>query len=222
MDHIRVLIVDDQPLMAEALAVFVNSSEGMVCAGVAPNGKVGIGLVGSHRPDVVLMDLEMPVMGGVEAMEVLSREHPTIPVIAMTTFNAQEHVVAALRAGAAGYLVKDMGPAEITDAIRRVHSGDAVLAPSIAQALVRSVREGPRARSAGEPLPVALTDREHEVLGLLARGLNNAEIAQRIHFSEASVKAHMTQIMGKLGVRDRVQALIRASQLGLVDLSLES
>lgn len=220
MDHIRVLIVDDQPLMAEALAVFINSAEGMVCAGVAPNGKVGVGLVASHHPDVVLMDLEMPVMGGVEAMEVLSREHPTIPVIAMTTFSAQEHVVAALRAGAAGYLVKDMGPAEITDAIRRVHSGDAVLAPSIAQALVRSVREGPRARAAGEH--TALTEREHEVLGLLARGLNNAEIAERIHFSEASVKAHMTQILGKLGVRDRVQALIRASELGLVDLSLEA
>lgn len=220
MDHIRVLIVDDQPLMAEALAVFVNSAEGMVCAGVAPNGKVGVGLVASHHPDVVLMDLEMPVMGGVEAMEVLSREHPTIPVIAMTTFSAQEHVVAALRAGAAGYLVKDMGPAEITDAIRRVHSGDAVLAPSIAQALVRSVREGPRARATGEN--TALTEREHEVLGLLARGLNNAEIAERIHFSEASVKAHMTQILGKLGVRDRVQALIRASELGLVDLSLEA
>ncbi|WP_454084632.1 response regulator [Georgenia sp. Marseille-Q6866] len=221
MEHIRVLIVDDQPLMSEALAVFVNSAEGMVCAGVAPNGKVGIAMVESHRPDVVLMDLEMPVVDGVEAMEVLSREHPEVPVIAMTTFSGQEHVVAALKAGAAGYLVKDMGPADITAAIRKVHAGEAVLAPSIALALVRSVRESTSAH-VDESVLGSLTVREREVLQLLARGLNNAEIAERIHFSEASVKAHMTQIMSKLGVRDRVQTLIRASQLGLVDLSLES
>lgn len=215
------LIVDDQPLMSEALAVFVNSAEGMVCVGVAGDGRIGIAMVASHRPDIVLMDLEMPVVGGIEAMEVISREHPDVRVIAMTTFSGQDHVVAALRAGAAGYLVKDMGPADITAAIRKVHAGDAVLAPSIAVALVRGVREGARTQL-DEVVLGTLTTREREVLQLLAHGLNNSEIASRIHFSEASVKAHMTQIMSKLGVRDRVQALIKASQLGLVDLSLES
>lgn len=220
MDAIRVLVVDDHTLMAEALAVFINGAEGLVCAGIAPNGLVGTRMVASHRPDVVLMDLDMPVMGGVEAMEVIAREHPEVNVLAMTTFSGQEHVVAALRAGACGYLVKDMTPADITDAIRRVHAGEAALAPAVSRALVHSVREGSRTTASPE-VRAGFTPRELEVLQLLGRGLSNSEIADRIHFSEASVKAHMTQVMTKLQVRDRVQALIKASQLGLVELALE-
>ncbi|MFC4554108.1 response regulator [Georgenia faecalis] len=221
MEHIRVLIVDDHPLMSEALAVFVNNAEGMVCAGIASNGLIGIRMTDTHRPDIVLMDLQMPVMGGIEAMEVLAREHPEVKVIAMTTFSEQEHVVAALRAGATGYLVKDMDPGDIVQGIRRVYAGEAALAPAISLALVRSVREGTSARPSSEVLQ-SFTEREREVLQWLGRGLSNAEIARRIHYSEASVKANMTQIMTKLGVRDRVQTVIKASQLGLIDLSLDA
>ncbi|MEE6295835.1 response regulator transcription factor [Georgenia wangjunii] len=221
MEQIRVLIVDDHPLMSEALAVFVNNAEGIACAGVAPNGQLGIEMTRTHRPDVVLMDLQMPVMGGVEAMEILTREQPTTKIIAMTTFSDQEHVVAALRAGASGYLVKDMDPADIVEGIRRVYAGEAALAPAISLALVRSVREGSGAHM-DEAALAMFTAREREVLQLLGRGLSNAEIANRIHFSEASVKANMTQIMNKLGVRDRVQTVIKASQLGLIDLALDA
>ncbi len=223
--RISVLIVDDQPLMSGALRVLVENSPGMEFVGIAANGAEALEACQATRPDVVLMDMQMPVMGGVEATERISAEFPETSVLAITTFTSEPYLIPALRAGAAGYLLKDAAPETIVSAIWGVHRGESVLSPAVTRKLLSSIEDdrpvvGNGARP-GDPDGSELTPRELDVLRLLARGRSNTEIAEELHISESTVKANLTKIMDKLEVRDRVQAIIRAAQLGLVTLSLD-
>ena len=224
--NLRVLIVDDQPLMSGALKTLVDSAPGMSCIGVAANGAEALEACDATTPDVVLMDMQMPVMDGVEATGHIARDHPEIRVLAITTFTSENYLVPALRAGAAGYMVKDAEPASILSAIHAVHRGESVLSPTVTKKLLTAIEEdgpgvGTRPVRPGDPDGSDLTERELGVLHLLARGQSNTEIAQSLHLSESTVKATFTRILDKLEVRDRVQAIIRSAQLGLVTLSLD-
>lgn len=221
MNEIKVLIADDQPLMSQAFRVFIEAAPGMTCVGEVRNGRLAVSHCDLLRPHVVLMDMQMPEMNGVEATRRISEKHPEIRVLAVTTFSSEEYLVPALKAGAAGYLLKDSEPDDIIRAIRSVNEGEAVLSPSVSNELIQSIRqEEPAAHAVDEALQAQLSERELEVLRLLARGMNNSEIAGALYVSEATVKAHLGRIMVKLGVRDRVQTVIKAAQSGLVHLSL--
>nr|WP_281383518.1 response regulator transcription factor [Micrococcus cohnii] len=218
------MIVDDQPLMSGALRTLIDSAPGMTCIGVAANGAEGVESCLATQPDVVLMDMQMPVMDGVQATGRITAESPSTRVLAITTFTSENYVVPALRAGAAGYLLKDAAPATIIHGIRAVRRGESVLSPAVTQQLLTAIAEDEPAgppTDAGAPDGSDLTERELEVLALLARGQSNTEIAQSLHLSESTVKAALTRAMEKLEVRDRVQAIIRAAQLRLVTLSLD-
>lgn len=223
---LKVLIVDDQPLMSGALKMLVESSSNMECVGIAANGEEGLESSRATRPDVVLMDMQMPVMGGVEATERITAELPNTQVLAITTFTSEPYLVPALRAGAAGYLLKDADPETIIGAIWSVHRGESVLSPAVTRKLLSSIEGdgaavGKAAVTEGDPDGSDLTPRELDVLRLLARGRSNPEMAEELHLSESTVKANLTKIMDKLEVRDRVQVIIRAAQLGLVTLALD-
>ncbi|NUL45569.1 response regulator transcription factor [Cellulosimicrobium funkei] len=223
---LKVLIVDDQPLMSGALKMLVESSPNMECVGIAANGEEGLESSRATGPDVVLMDMQMPVMGGVEATERITAELPHTKVLAITTFTSEPYLVPALRAGAAGYLLKDADPETIIGAIWSVHRGESVLSPAVTRKLLSSIEGdgagvGRSAVSPGDPDGSDLTPRELDVLRLLARGRSNPEMAEELHLSESTVKANLTKIMDKLEVRDRVQVIIRAAQLGLVTLALD-
>jgi DNA-binding NarL/FixJ family response regulator len=218
-----VLVVDDQPLMLEALKSFFSAEPGFEVIGTASNGREAVDRCLAIDPDVVLMDMKMPVMDGIEATREITSRSPRSKVLALTTFSTLESVVPALRAGAAGYLVKDARPDEIIDAVNQVRNNEIALSPAIARALadnVISVPDQQQARSADDGLRSLLTDREMETVTLLAQGLSNREIAEQMHVSEGSVKAYLGRVCEKFGVRDRVQALIKAYQSGLVDPQL--
>lgn len=212
------IVVDDESLVRAALRVFFESAEGFEVVGEAQDGADAISLVRAVRPDVVLMDVQMPTMDGIEATERLTREFPGIKIIALTTFSTERVVVPMLSAGASGFLVKDTAPDRIVDSARLAYEGGYVLSPRVAQALVGSVQNSqppaPRELSREE----ALTEREMQVVVLLARGMSNAEIAAEMFVSEATVKSHLGRITTKWGVRDRIQVLIRAAQLRLVSI----
>ncbi|MEX5293653.1 response regulator transcription factor [Kocuria sp. CPCC 205268] len=223
MTDCRVLVVDDQPLMLEALKSFFSAEPGFEVIGTASNGREAVDRCLAIDPDVVLMDMKMPVMDGIEATREITSRSPRSKVLALTTFSTLEFVVPALRAGAAGYLVKDARPDEIIDAVNQVLADEIALSPAIARALadnVISVPDQQQARSADDGLRSLLTDREMETVTLLAQGLSNREIAEQMHVSEGSVKAYLGRVCEKFGVRDRVQALIKAYQSGLVDPQL--
>ncbi|WP_298742330.1 response regulator transcription factor [uncultured Microbacterium sp.] len=215
-DVIRVIVVDDESLVRAALRVFLESADGFEVAGEAANGADAISLVRAVQPDVVLMDVQMPTMDGIEATRRLTREFPGIKIVALTTFSTERVVVPMLSAGASGFLVKDTSPERILDAARLAFDGGYVLSPRVAENLVNSIQanEPPAPRQLGRD--EALTDRELEVVALLAKGMSNAEIAQELFVSEATVKSHLGRITTKWGVRDRIQVLIRAAQLRLV------
>lgn len=212
------IIVDDESLVRAALKVFLESSDGFELVGEADNGADAISLARATRPDVVLMDVQMPVMDGIEATGRLTREFPGIKVVALTTFSAERVIVPMLSAGASGYLVKDTSPDRILDAARLAHEGGYVLSPRVAKELVSSVQNG-RQNTRAPGRDEELTERELEVVSLLAQGMSNAEIAGAMFVSEATVKSHLGRITAKWGVRDRIQVLIRATQLGLVSLA---
>lgn len=218
MEKIGVLIVDDQALMGQAIRVFVDSTEDLITVGEANNGARAVEQCVALHPDVVLMDMQMPVMDGVEATRRITAQCPGVKVLAVTTFSTEEYLIPALRAGAIGYLLKDMEPGEIVSAVRRAHVGDAVLAPAVAKDLLAEIRgESRSAPDAADPaLSASLSDRELEVLALLGSGYSNAEMATQLFLSEATVKSHMGRIMAKFEVRDRVQLLIKATQKGLI------
>ncbi|MGK7222265.1 LuxR family transcriptional regulator [Kocuria flava] len=218
----RVLVVDDQPLMLEALKSFFSAEPGFEVIGTAANGKEGVDRCAALDPDVVLMDMKMPVMDGIEATSLITRHSPRSKVLALTTFSTLEFVVPALRAGAAGYLVKDARPEEIITAVHQVMDNEIALSPAIARALADNVISVPdtQSRPADDNLRSLLTDREMETVTLLAQGLSNREIAAQMHVSEGSVKAYLGRVCEKFGVRDRVQALIKAYQSGLVEPQL--
>jgi DNA-binding NarL/FixJ family response regulator len=214
----RVLVVDDQALVRSGFTMIL-SAAGIDVVGEAANGREAIAAVRQLRPDVVLMDIRMPELDGLEATRQILAAHPPGAgprVIVLTTFDLDQYVYAALTAGASGFLLKDVTPDHLVHAVRLVRDGDALLAPSITRRLVeRFARPDPDRASQHRDLAL-LTPREREVLTLLAGGLSNAELAAALHLSEATVKTHLTRILTKLGLRDRVQAVVLAYQTGLV------
>ncbi|AQT75952.1 response regulator transcription factor [Streptomyces sp. fd1-xmd] len=218
---IRVLIADDQPLVRRGLALILGPDPEFEVVGEAEDGARAVALARELRPDVVVMDIRMPVLDGVEATAELAKTLPDVRVLALSTFDMDEYVVAALRAGAYGFLPKDVSPEELGAAVRTVHGGEAVVAPRLLTRLLTAyVRTPAPARpsaAAAAAAPPDMTRREREIWQLLATGLDNAEIAAELDISVSTVKNHITGIFGKLGVRDRAQAVIAAYESGLVE-----
>ncbi len=216
-DPIRVLLVDDQKLMREGLRILLELEPDLQVVGEAEDGNSALVAYATHQPDVVLMDVRMPGMDGVEATWRLRERWPQARIIILTTFNDDEYVFEGLRAGALGYLLKDISGADLAQAIRTVDAGGALVEPSVAQkVLAEFARLVPPARPPHEGLPEPLTEREQEILRLLTRGLSNREIGMRLSLAEGTVKNYVTQILQKLGVRDRTQAALRARELGVI------
>lgn len=191
----------------------------MSVIGEAADGLEAVTFATDQRPDVVLMDIQMPRMNGVDATRRIIEASPDARILAITTFSSQQHVVSALRAGASGYLVKDTEPHDIVDAIRAVHEGESVISPQITRELIMSLRQTPGHELSAQPNDAAgLSDRELSIVRLIAQGMSNAEIAKYLFLSEPTIKSNLGRIMTKWGVRDRVQVLIRAVTTGLVDL----
>jgi DNA-binding NarL/FixJ family response regulator len=211
-DSTRVIVVDDQTIVREGLVLLLALLPGIEVAGAAASGEEALRLVAEHRPDVVLMDLRMPQMDGVEATRRIRSEYPGIQVVVLTTYSDDESVFAALRAGARGYLTKDARPDEITQAIATVRRGEAQFDPAVQRRLVEAVT---RDRRLGGGLPDGLTSREAEVLRLIAEGRSNAEIARTLYISAATVKTHINNLFAKAGLRDRAQAVTYAFRHGL-------
>lgn len=217
MSVIRVAIVDDQELMRDGFAMILEQHEDMDVVGRAENGRTGVELCRQARPDVVLMDIRMPEMDGLEATRLIV-EDEAIPtrVLMLTTFDRDEYVYDAIRAGASGFLLKDTPATQLVDAVRIIAGGEALLAPSVTKSLIEEFARHPDHSDAAAELPADLTERETEALLLLARGMNNREIAEAMHVGEATVKTHISRLLAKLGVRDRVQAVVLAYEAGLV------
>ena len=212
-----VLVVDDQALVRVGLCKILETEPGVEVVGEAIDGQDAVRQARALRPDVVLMDIRMPVLDGIEATRRIVGARPTTRVLILTTFGLDEYVFEALRAGASGFMLKDAPPEEIAAAVRIVGSGEALLAPAVTRALIDEFARQPPARVPVLPPELDdLTQREREVLELLARGLSNAEICARLVVSEATTKTHVARILGKLGLRDRVQAVIYAYEVGIV------
>ncbi|GGK78150.1 response regulator [Ornithinimicrobium pekingense] len=213
---IRVLLVDDQPMLRTGFRYIIDAEPDLEVVGEAADGEVALTQARALSPDVVLMDIRMPRLDGVAATRALTATPEAPRVIILTTYDTDEYVVEALRAGASGFLLKDAPAEELVSAVRVVHRGDAVVAPNVTRRLLGRfarlpVDDGPR------PAQVdVLTDREHEVFLLMARGLSNAEIAADLVVSETTVKTHVSNVLAKLQLRDRVQAVVFAYQSGLV------
>ncbi|MHB8488630.1 MAG: response regulator [Candidatus Dormibacteria bacterium] len=211
---IRVLLVDDQPLVRAGLRTLLDEEPDVEVVGDACNGEEAVTLVASLTPDVVLMDIRMPVLDGLEATRRISARGCAARIVILTTFDLDEYVFQALRSGASGFLLKDATGDEIVRAVRVAAAGDALLAPSVTRRLIE--RFSGHAPSADLPPLRLLTEREREVLMLLARGLSNSEIATRLFLGETTVKTHVAHVLDKLDVRDRVQAVVLAYESGLV------
>jgi DNA-binding NarL/FixJ family response regulator len=215
---IRILLVDDQRLFREGLHTLLSGRSELEVVGEAGNGKEALEVATAAKPDVVLMDLRMPVLDGVAATRLLRQELPESRVIVLTTFEDDEYVFDALRAGAAGYLLKDVSSATLVEAIRAAARGESFLEPSITTKVVAEFKRmaDPSSAAESQPLIEPLSDREVEILALVATGASNKEIADQLFIAEGTVKNHLTHILGKLGVRDRTQAALKARELGLV------
>ncbi|GEK85384.1 response regulator transcription factor [Microbacterium aerolatum] len=216
MPQIRVLIVDDDPLVRTALAHFISRDPEVDVIGEAETGLEAISFIEGDRPDVVMMDVQMPEMNGIEATAAIAERWPEVRVLAVTTLDGSDTVLPMLSAGASGYMLKDSSAASILAAVREVYSGASSLSPSIASLLIKHVRDEAPTGVGADELEV-LTDREGEVLQCLAQGMSNAEIARALIVSEGTVKAHLGRIMSKWQLRDRVQILVTAAQAGLVN-----
>lgn len=209
-DEIRVLIVDDHAVVREGLRTYLGLQDGIEIAGEAANGREAVAEAERLRPEVILMDLEMPELDGVGAMRELRRRGVECRVIVLTSFSDERRLLPAIQAGAAGYLLKDAEPREVVRAVRAAHEGEALLAPAVAARLVEAIAE-----PAGAPAQ-RLTPREREVLELIAAGLSNKLIARRLGIAEKTVKTHVGHVLAKLGVSDRTQAALYAVRTGLV------
>ncbi len=214
-ETIRVLVVDDQPLLRAGFGMILASEDDLELVGEASNGVEAEQQVRALSPDVVLMDIRMPERDGIEATEIITKIDDAPAVLILTTFDLDEYVYAALRAGASGFLLKDAGADELTRAIRVVASGEALLAPTVTRRLLGDFAKRPTMRS--NPGLDELTDRENEVLQLMAKGLSNSEIAESLILGETTIKTHVGRILMKLGARDRVQAVIAAYEAGIVE-----
>ncbi|MFD7629495.1 response regulator [Streptomyces sp. NPDC059851] len=210
---IRVLLADDQPLVRSGLRVLMTDTPDLEVVGEAANGAEAVRLTAELDPDVVVMDIRMPEMDGIEATRQITAARPGAHVLILTTFDEDDHVYGALRAGASGFAVKDMALDDILAAIRVVASGDALLAPGVTRRLIADLAAAPA--PAPERVPV-VTEREQEVLTLVGRGLSNSEIAESLFISVATAKSHVARLLTKLDARDRVQLVIKAYEMGLV------
>ena len=212
-----VLIADDQALMRAGFRMILEAEPDLEVVGEAANGREAVAEAGRLRPDVVLMDVRMPEMDGIEATRRLLDGNDDTKVVMLTTFDMDEYVYEALRAGASGFLVKDVPPEQLVAGIRSVASGDSLLAPSVTRRLIQEfMRRPPDALRTPSPELARLTAREVEVLQMMARGRSNAEIATEFFVSETTVKTHVAHVLAKLGVRDRVQAVVFAYESGVV------
>lgn len=219
MKKLRLLLVDDQALFREGLRTLLGLQADFDIVGEGANGEDAVALARRFAPDVVLMDLRMPMLGGVEATRRITAEAPACRVIVLTTFEEDEEVFAALRAGAVGYLLKASPSARLCEAIRLAARGESFLEPSVAAKVVAEfARQGERTprRPPAPPLAEPLSSREHDVLRRLAEGRSNKEIAVELGIAEGTVKNHMSNVLGKLGALDRTQAALRARELGLI------
>jgi DNA-binding NarL/FixJ family response regulator len=218
-DAVRVLVVDDQALVRAGFRMILEAEPDLVVAGEAATGDEAVAQAAACAPDVVLMDVRMPGVDGIEATRRLlcDGNHARVRVIMLTTFDMDEYVYDALRAGASGFVLKDVPPEQLVDGIRAVHTGSSLLSPAITRRMIEA-RFGRPAPGPPPPAVDALTPREREILGLLGRGLSNAEIAELLVVSETTVKTHVGRVLMKLGLRDRVQAVIFAYESGVVTL----
>ncbi len=213
---IRVLLADDQALVRSGFRMILESEPDITVVGEAGTGGEAIGLARSERPDVILMDIRMPEMDGLDATRRVSELTDPPKVLILTTFDLDDYVYEALRAGASGFLLKDVAPEDLVAAIHVVAAGDAMLAPSVTRRLVEEFAKRPDSPSSPAPELADLTEREAEVLGHIARGLSNQEIADALFVSETTVKTHVSHILTKLRLRDRVQAVVFAYENGVV------
>ena len=215
---IRVVVADDQALVRGGFRVLVDSAPDLQVVGEACDGTEAVALARKQRPDVVLMDIRMPHLDGLEATRLIcgSEETEGVRVLVLTTFDLDEYVYAALRAGASGFLLKDTPPADLLAAIRVIADGDALLAPAITRRLIAEFARRPEPGQQPAATLEGVTDREREVLTLIARGLSNAEIAQALHVTMATAKTHVGRLLAKLGARDRAQLVMVAYETGLV------
>ncbi len=217
MPPIRVLVVDDQELVRLGFCVILDAADGITVVGEAANGEAAVAQVAAHEPDVVLMDIRMPGMDGLEATRRITGAPASTPkVVMLTTFDLDDYVYEALRAGASGFLLKDSPRHDLIAAVRAAAAGDALLAPSVTRRLIEAFARRPPETSPSPSQLSSLTARERDVLLLLARGRSNAEIAGVLFVSEATVKTHVGNLLAKLGLRDRVQAVILAYETGIV------
>ena len=212
---IRILVADDQSLVRAGFRMVLENHPDLEVVGEASNGEEAVHSAGRLAPDVVLMDIRMPEMDGIQATRQITARHD-VRVLVLTTYDLDEYVYDALQAGASGFLLKDTPPEQLADGIRAVANGDALLAPTVTKRLIEEFTRTNRNRAQQPPELDELTPRELEVLKLLARGLSNAEIAAELVVSETTVKTHVTHVLGKLGLRDRVQAVVLAYESGLV------
>jgi DNA-binding NarL/FixJ family response regulator len=217
-DEISVLLADDHPLMRESFRALLDASPGFVVVGEAGTGTEAVRLARQHRPAVVLMDVRMPGMDGIEATRQICAgpETAAVRVLILTTFDLDEYVYAALHAGASGFLVKDGTAADLLSAIQVVAAGEALLAPRVTRRLIAAFTGQVRPASGAPPGLEVITERECDVLTLIARGLSNTEIAQQLHVTMGTVKTHIGRLLNKLGARDRAQLVIAAYETGLV------
>lgn len=215
---LRVAIVDDQALMRTGFSMILEAEDDLEVVGDAPDGRLGVDLCQRTRPDVVLMDIRMPDLDGIEATRrIVADESIDTRVLVLTTFDLDEYVYAAVRAGASGFLLKDTPADELVRAVRVVAAGEALLSPSVTRSLIEEfARHAPAGETADDLALSSLTDRETEVLRLIARGMSNQEIAEALFVGETTVKTHVSRVLMKLGVRDRVQAVVAAYEAGVV------
>jgi DNA-binding NarL/FixJ family response regulator len=216
---IRVAVVDDQALVRSGFAVLLRSADGIEVVGEGSDGRQAVELARRSRPDVILMDIRMPEMDGLEATRRITADEATTStrILILTTFDLDEYVFKALRAGASGFLLKDTLPDELLAAVRVIASGEALLAPTVTRRLIQQfVQQQPGAPAPPHPGLATLTDREREVLGAVARGLSNAEIAESLFMSHGTAKTHVSRVLTKLDARDRAQLVMLAYEAGVV------
>ncbi|MFI5829321.1 response regulator [Streptomyces sp. NPDC051578] len=216
---IRIVLADDQPLVRSGMRVLMADHPDLEVVGEAANGSEAVRLVAELAPDVVVMDIRMPGMDGIEATRLITAGPATARILVLTTFDEDDHVYGALRAGASGFVVKDMALDDILAAVRVVASGDALIAPGVTRRLIADFAARPMAVPVRSPRTIeGITEREREVLALVGRGRSNTEIAQDLFITVATAKSHVSRLLTKLGARDRVQLVITAYESGLVTL----